>query len=64
MKDANILVVLYEIAVLDDVAAADIAPQPGTDVVVNMIAAECHPIAQADLRATGFPGMFEVIDVV
>src|SRR5262245_55707117 len=58
------MIVLHEVAFIDDVAAVDIAPQPGTDVVVNMISAESDPIAQGNLHAAGFPSIVEAVDVV
>src|SRR5262245_20332380 len=64
VKDAGIVVALNEIVLIDHVTAIDVTPQPGTDIVMNMIAAENDAVAVGDLDAASFPLEVEAARVI
>src|ERR1700730_2717916 len=64
VKDTGAVVALDDVILVKHVAAVDVTPQPGTDVIVDMIAAKDDIITQDDLHAAGFPLEVETMDVV
>jgi hypothetical protein len=64
LEDTGGLVALDDVILVKHVAAVDVRPQPGTDVVVDMIAAKDDTIIQDDLHAAGFPLEVETMDVM
>src|SRR5260370_5321872 len=59
VKDTGAVVTLDYVALIEHVAAVDIAPQARTEVVVYLIAAENDTITQRELHTTGLPSRRE-----
>src|SRR6185312_11582923 len=47
------------VSIINDVATADVAPYPGSYIIVYRISSKLHALAQRELHAAGLP--FEVV---
>src|SRR5262245_60147632 len=64
VKDAGAVIALDDIVLVEHVATIDVAPQAGTDIVVDLVAPKDNAVAERQLHAAGLPAGREAAAVV